>query len=143
MSWANAIDEIKSRIEATGLTYTPDVRDDDLTALGVARGKFDGSFSIIQEGDTKPFRDKCPASGARIWRTRVRIHVGTEVTNDAFEQGKLVETRAQAVTDALLFPDPSFAATDIAQIQIARDAQRTRRHRQIFWDQRFDVIYRG
>lgn len=137
MSWDAAIDEIKALIEdECNLIYTPDPRVESLTDENVGRGNYDASFTIIQEGTATPFRELV-GRNPRLWKTKIRVQVGTEVETSAYDAGKIHEKRAREVTKKLLYTN----FTNICQVRDARESVRLRNEKKMVWDQAFEIVY--
>lgn len=99
MNYSDLLDAITSALVSSGLTEVADPRDG--TLMVASRGRFDGSFLIINKSGVQPWPEL--STGPVHWRSVLRIEVATELTTSALEQSKLVESRARGVFNNLVY----------------------------------------
>lgn len=135
MSYTTFLTNLNTALVTAGLTAAPEPRDGTLATAG--RGNFDGIYLIVNETGVQPWPEL--SLNPVHWRARLRIEVGTTITNDPETQSGTVESRGRAV----------FEQTVYAQTPIGRQIynwqeptlQRAPQDKRMIWIMRFSARF--
>ena len=105
MSYTTLLTGINTQMDAAGLAPAAEQRDSSLLQAG--RGNFDGSYLLINKTGAQPWPEL--AVSPSHWWARLVIEVGTELKGSYETQSIMVESRARAVFENLVYPGAAVA----------------------------------